>query len=145
MTPATDSNRPYTVISSDTHAGASVSAYREYLDEEHKQLFDAWRGSYSNPQRTHIGSKKHKNWDDAERMRDMESEGVVGEIIFPNTVPPFFKTSVLICGNPSVENYKLWLEGIRAHNRWLAQWCAEFPERRAGIGLIYLNDIRPGA
>ena len=31
----------------------------------------------------------------------MEGEGVVGEIVFPNTVPPFFKTSVLICGNPS--------------------------------------------
>jgi len=138
---ASDSNRPYTVISSDTHAGANIQAYREYLDDEHKQLFDTWRGSYSNPQRTHIGSKKHKNWDDAERMKDMESEGVVGEIIFPNTVPPFFKTSVLICGNPSVEDYKLRLEGIRAHNRWLADWCAEFPERRAGIGLIYLNDI----
>ena len=141
MPPASDSNRPYTVISSDTHAGANIQAYREYLDEEHKQLFDAWRGSYQNPQRTHIGSKKHKNWDDAERMRDMEDEGVVGEIIFPNTVPPFFKSSVLICGNPSVENYKLWLQGIRAHNRWLAEWCAEFPERRAGIGLIYLNDL----
>jgi len=138
---ASDSNRPYTVISADTHAGANIQAYREYLDDEHKQLFDTWRGSYSNPQRTHIGSKKHKNWDDVERMKDMESEGVVGEIIFPNTVPPFFKTSVLICGNPSVENYPLWLEGIRAHNRWLADWCAEFPERRAGIGLIYLNDI----
>ena len=71
----------------------------------------------------------------------METEGVVGEIIFPNTVPPFFKTSVLICGNPSVEDYQLRLEGIRAHNRWLADWCAEFPERRAGIGLVYLNDI----
>ena len=66
---------------------------------------------------------------------------MVGEIIFPNTVPPFFKTSVLICGNPSVEDYKLRLEGIRAHNRWLADWCAEFPDRRAGIGLVYLNDI----
>jgi hypothetical protein len=88
-----------------------------------------------------IGSKKHKNWDDAERMGDMETEGVVGEIVFPNTVPPFFRTSVLICGNPSVADYPLWREGIRAHNRWLADWCAEFPERRAGTGLVYLNDI----
>ena len=134
-------SRPYTVISSDTHAGASIEGYRVYLDEEHKRLFDEWRGGYQNPQRKHIGSKKHKNWDDAERMRDMETEGVVGEIIFPNTVPPFFKTSVLICGNPSRENYELRLEGIRAHNRWLVDWCAEHAERRAGIGLVYLNDI----
>ena len=140
MPPEADS-KPYVVISADTHAGASIQAYREYLDAEHQKLFDEWRGAYRNPQREHIGSKKHKNWDDAERMRDMESEGVVGEIVFPNTVPPFFRTSVLICGNPSVADYPLWREGIRAHNRWLADWCAEFPERRAGIGLVYLNDL----
>jgi len=132
---------PYTVISSDTHAGASVNDYRQYLDAKHQKLFDDWRGSYKNPQKKHIGSKKHKNWDDEERMADMEKEGVVGEIIFPNTVPPFFKTSVLICGNPQPEDYELRLAGIRAHNRWLADWCKEYPERRAGIGLIYLNDI----
>ncbi len=141
MPKAADPARPYVVISADTHAGASIQAYRDYLDEEHQKLFDEWRGGYKNPQKSHIGSKKHKNWDDEERIRDMETEGVVGEIIFPNTVPPFFKTSVLICGNPSPEDYPLWLEGIRAHNRWLADWCAEHPERRAGIGLVYLNDI----
>jgi predicted TIM-barrel fold metal-dependent hydrolase len=141
MPNAASRSRPYVVISADTHAGASIQTYRDYLDEEHKKLFDEWRGSYRNPQKTHIGSKKHKNWDDAERMRDMDAEGVVGEIIFPNTVPPFFRTSVLICGNPSVADHPLWLEGIRAHNRWLADWCAEYPERRAGIGLIYLNDL----
>jgi predicted TIM-barrel fold metal-dependent hydrolase len=141
MPAAPDRSRPYVVISADTHAGASIQTYREYLDTEHQRLFDEWRGSYQNPQRQHIGSKKHKNWDDAERISDMESEGVVGEVIFPNTVPPFFRTSVLICGNPSPENYRLRLEGIRAHNRWLVDWCAEHPERRAGIGLVYVNDL----
>ena len=136
-----DPARPYVVITADSHAGASVMAYREYLDAEHRAKFDAWRGSYRNPQREHIGSEKHKNWDDAERLGDMEGEGVVGEVVFPNTVPPFFKTSVLICGNPSREGYPLWREGIRAHNRWLVDWCAEQPERRAGIGLVYLNDV----
>ncbi|MFP8877052.1 MAG: amidohydrolase family protein, partial [Myxococcota bacterium] len=138
-TPSDDA--PYVIISADTHAGGSVQAYREYLDHDHQQRFDEWRSGYKNPQRKHIGSKKHKNWDDEERIGDMEAEGVVGEIIFPNTVPPFFDTSVLICGNPSPAQYPLWREGIRAHNRWLVDWCAEHPERRAGIGLIYLNDI----
>jgi predicted TIM-barrel fold metal-dependent hydrolase len=134
-------SQPYVLISADTHAGASIQTYREYLDAEHQRRFDEWRAGYQNPQRKHIGSKKHKNWDDAERLTDMESEGVVGEVIFPNTVPPFFQTSVLICGNPSPENYRLRLEGIRAHNRWLVDWCAEHPERRAGIGLVYVNDL----
>ena len=105
---------PYTLISADTHAGASVEGYKQYLDAKHQALFDEWRGSYRNPQKAHIGSKKHKNWDDAERMRDLEAEGVVGEIIFPNTVPPFFKTSVLICGNPSREDYPLRWKGVQA-------------------------------
>ena len=134
-------DRPYVVISADTHAGASVRGYRAYLDKEHQKLFDEWRGGYKNPQRKHIGSKKHKNWDREERVRDMEAEGVVGEIIFPNTVPPFFDASILICGNPSPERYPLWRQGVLAHNRWLVDWCAELPERRAGIGLVYLNDI----
>ena len=38
-------------------------------------------------------------------------------------------------------SYELRLAGIRAHNRWLADWCADHPERRAGIGQIFLNDV----
>src|SRR5215510_13766558 len=95
--------KPYVVITADSHAGASIETYREYLDPNDRSRFDEWRAGYRNPQRKHIGSKKHKNWDDAERMRDMEADGIAGEIIFPNTVPPFFRTSVLICGNPSVQ------------------------------------------
>jgi predicted TIM-barrel fold metal-dependent hydrolase len=132
---------PYTVITADSHAGASIADYRGYLDAKHQALFDEWRGEYKNPQRKHIGSKKHKNWDASERISDMDKDGVAGEVIFPNTVPPFFRTSVLICGNPPASEYKLRLEGIRAHNRWLVDFCAEYPERRAGIGLVYLNDI----
>jgi len=134
-------NTPYTVITADSHAGASIATYREYLDAQHQQLFDEWRGGYKNPQKKHIGSKKHKNWDASERIGDMDQEGVAGEIIFPNTVPPFFKTSVLICGNPPADEYRLRLEGIRAHNRWLVDFQKEHPVRRAGIGLVYLNDI----
>src|SRR2546425_9554499 len=94
--------QPYVVITADSHAGASVETYRDYLDEKHKQRFDDWRGSYRNPQQKHIGSKKHKNWDDAERMKDMQAEGIAGEVIFPNTVPPFFRTSVLKNGGGRV-------------------------------------------
>ena len=33
------------------------------------------------------------------------------------------------------------MAGIRAHNRWLVDFCNRFPERRAGIGQIFINDI----
>jgi predicted TIM-barrel fold metal-dependent hydrolase len=135
------SNDPFIVITADTHAGASIDAYREYLDPQYKADFDAWRGSYRNPSKKHVGSKKSKNWDSAERLADLLSDGVVGEVIFPNTVPPFYDAAFHISPPPAPHQYEHQLAGMRAHNRWLADFCAEAPERRAGIGLIHLNNI----
>jgi predicted TIM-barrel fold metal-dependent hydrolase len=136
-----DPKRPYVTISADTHAGASVERYRDYLDPQYRDPFDAWRGGYRNPSKKHIGGKKTKNWDTAERFADLEADGVIGEVIFPNTVPPFYDTAFHISRPPTPERFEHWLAGIRAHNRWLAEWCQEAPERRAGIGLIHLNDV----
>ena len=36
---------PYTLITADTHAGASIDMYREYLDPKYRSEFDAWRGA----------------------------------------------------------------------------------------------------
>jgi predicted TIM-barrel fold metal-dependent hydrolase len=131
----------YVVITGDTHAGASIETYREYLDPRWKDEFDAWRAAYKNPSKKHIGGKKNKNWDSAERMADLERDGVVAEVIFPNTVPPFYDKAFHVSPPPSPAQYERWQAGIRAHNRWLAGFCQEAPARRAGIGLIHLNDI----
>ncbi len=138
---ASPSSTPYITITADTHAGASIDGYREYLDPAERSDFDAWRGSYSNPSRKHVGSKKTKNWDSAERRVDLEGDGVVGEVIYPNTVPPFYETAFHISPLPTPEQYPRWRAGARAHNRWLADFCSEEPARRAGIGLIHLNDL----
>jgi predicted TIM-barrel fold metal-dependent hydrolase len=136
-----DDLRPYIVITGDPHAGASKDGYREYLDPEFRDEFDAWRGTYRNPSPEHVGSKKAKNWDSDLRMRDLESDGVVAEVIFPNTVPPFYDRAFHVAPPPKPDQYRLLRAGTRAHNRWLADFCAEHPERRAGIGLIHLNDV----
>lgn len=65
----------------------------------------------------------------------------MGEVVYPNTVPPFFPTSGLVTPTPSATDYPLRLAGLRAHNRWLAEWCAALPGRRAGIGQLLLNDV----
>ena len=132
---------PYVTITADTHAGASIDGYREYLDPSERSEFDAWRGEYASPSKKHLGGKKTKNWDSAERRSDLESDGVAAEVIFPNTVPPFYDTAFHIAPPPSPAQYKRWRAGARAHNRWLAEFCAEEPARRAGIGLIHLNDV----
>jgi hypothetical protein len=86
--------QPYVVITADSHAGASVETYRDYSTKEHQKPSTSGAAGTANPHAEAHRSKKHKNWDDAERGRDMEAEGIAGEIIFPNTVPPFFRTSV---------------------------------------------------
>ncbi|HZQ57434.1 MAG TPA: amidohydrolase family protein, partial [Acidimicrobiales bacterium] len=60
---------------------------------------------------------------------------------FPNTVPPFFPISGLVTIVPSPAEFELRLAGLRAHNRWLADWCAHQPTRRAGVGQLLLNDV----
>jgi len=135
------SSQPYLLITADTHAGGSHAQYREYLEPAWREKFDAWRGGYKNPAQEHYGTKKMKNWDLAIRTEDQNSQGVVGEVVFPNTVPPFFRKSIVTAQPPKPEDYESCLAGIRAHNRWLADFCAEDPVRRAGVGLILPNDL----
>ena len=134
------SNR-YTVISSDTHAGGSHAQYREFLDSKFLEDFDAWRGRYKNPFSDLGDQRRYRNWDDEMRNSQQDGDGVVGEVIFPNTVPPFFPSFVLFAPPPSADNYERRRAGIQAHNRWLVDFCGRAPGRRAGIGQIFLNDV----
>ncbi len=132
----------YTIISADTHAGGSHAQYREYLDPAYVEEFDAWRERYRNPYKDLKDTDlRIRNWDSERRWRDEESDGVVAEVLFPNTIPPFFPSFVLFAPPPAPEDYARRLAGIRAHNRWCADFVAEYPHRRAGIGQVFLNDI----
>jgi predicted TIM-barrel fold metal-dependent hydrolase len=141
LTAANAADPTYVVITGDTHAGAPIDAYREYLDPRWRDEFDAWRGAYRNPSKGHLGGKKTKSWDSAERLTDLERDGVVAEVVFPNTVPPFYDKAFHVSPPPGPAQYERWQAGIRAHNRWLAEFCEAAPGRRAGIGLIHLNDV----
>ena len=137
--PAADAH--YTIISSDTHAGGSHAQYRDFLEEKYLDDFDAWRAKYKNPFKDLGDQRRYRNWDNEMRNSQQEADGVVGEVIFPNTVPPFFPSFVLFAPPPTPDEYEYRLAGIRAHNRWLEHFCNEFPERRAGIGQIFVNDL----
>jgi predicted TIM-barrel fold metal-dependent hydrolase len=146
LTAATDTPPPqeaerYTIISADCHAGGSHKQYREYLDPRFLDDFDAWRGKYKNPFRDLGDTRRYRNWDNEMRNGQQEADGIVGEVVFPNTVPPFFPSFVLFAQPPKPDEYDHRLAGVRAHNRWLVDWCGEFPERRAGIGQIFVNDV----
>jgi len=136
----TDTPR-YTIISSDCHAGANHETYREYLDPAWREEFDTWRGAYKNPFRDLQGDGRTRNWDDERRIEEQEADGIVAEVTFPNTVPPFFPTGALVARPPTPEELPRRTAGIRAHNRWLADFCGRHPERRAGIAQLFLNDL----
>jgi predicted TIM-barrel fold metal-dependent hydrolase len=139
---STATGEHYTIISADCHAGGSHEQYRAYLASEWLDEFDAWRGEYSNPFRDLQDDGRSRNWDDERRIRDLEQDGQVAEVTFPNTVPPFFPTGVVIARAPrDAEDYRRRWAGLQAHNRWLADWCARHPARRAGIGQIFLDDV----
>ena len=131
----------YTIISADTHAGGSMEMYREYLDPAYADDFDRWRGAYRNPFKDLHGHLRTRNWDNERRNSEMEADGVVAELVFPNTVPPFFPTGAIVAPPPMPSDFERRLAGLRAHNRWLVDWCAEYPGRRAGIAQILLNDV----
>ena len=132
----------YTIISSDCHAGANHATYREYLEAEWQDEFDAWRGKYRNPFRDLQDDGRSRNWDDVRRVGEQDADGIVAEVVFPNTVPPFFPTGQVVAPAPrNDEDFPRRLAGLHAHNRWLADFVAAHPERRAGLGQIFLNDV----
>ncbi len=132
----------YVVISADTHAGANHQTYREYLDPKYLAEFDEWRGGYKNPWKDLRDTDlRVRNWDNDRRDQDMLADGCVAEVVFPNTVPPFYPGFVLFAGPPSDEEYPRRRAGIQAHNRWLKDFCDAKPGQRAGVGQIFLNDI----
>ena len=141
----------YVVISADGHAGAPLLAYKDYLEKEWHEEFDAWAAGFSDPWanleeddlKPGVASQDSTfSWDGPKRQAALESQGIVGEVLFPNTAPPFFPGGVLTVGVPRTrDEYERRWAGLRAHNRWLVDFCAEVPGRRAGVGQVFLNDI----
>jgi predicted TIM-barrel fold metal-dependent hydrolase len=148
------SDQHYVVISTDGHAGAQLLEYRPYLESRYYDAFDAWASSYYDPwaeidanspvnERMGVASYQASfNWDSAARLACTESQGIAAEVLFPNTVPPFYPSGAITAPGPrSPEEYELRFAGLRAHNRWMADFCKETPGRRAGFVQLFLDDV----
>ena len=72
----------------------------------------------------------------------LESEGIAAEVIFPNTVPPFFPNGLLAATGPRSEvEYEREMGRIRAHNRWLKDFCDDARERRFGVAQLLIDNV----
>lgn len=148
----------YVLISSDGHAGADLLDYKPYLERDLHGEFDSWAAGFTEPwaeydqERTdtddefiRIGvasSCSPYNWDSDKRMEHLNGEGIAAEVLFPNTVPPFYPSGAITAPAPATDQeYRYRWAGMKAHNRWLVDFCAQAPGRRAGLAQVFLTDL----
>jgi predicted TIM-barrel fold metal-dependent hydrolase len=133
----------YMILSSDTHAGAELRQYKQYLDADWHDEFDAWADSITNPfVDLRDPERARLNWDSDARLAASDAEGITGEVIFPNTLPPFFDILCHLSGVPwDRAQYDRKWAGLRAHNRWLVDFCNGAPTRRRGLVQVLPNDL----
>jgi predicted TIM-barrel fold metal-dependent hydrolase len=146
---ASESN--YIVVSTDTHAGADLLDYKPYLEKEWHDEFDAWAASFVDPwQKFHMAPAgegaarpdEHPDWDSDLRLNTLEGEGVAAEVIYPNTIPPFFPLGGLSLPAPRTRlEYEQRWAGLRSHNRWQVDFCSQAPGRRKGLAQVFLNNV----
>lgn len=144
----------YLVISSDGHAGPRPEVYRDYLDPQYRDEFDRQnearmkalelageRLEMRQESKQWASDKAHGlagAWDGDRRNEVLDADGVAAEILFVDGLteensPPFGGDLGLMPVGVDPEHQ--WA-GCRAHNRWMAEFCSESPERRYGLALI---------
>ena len=153
----TDSStsRRQVVISADGHAGADLLDYKPYLESRYHAQFDEWASSFHDawvdaddedrPINHRLGVASAiapLNWEVTMRLEYLDGQGIAAEVLFPNTAPPFYPSGALTSPGPRTpEEFELRSAGLRAHNRWLADFCRQAPDRWAGFAQIFLDDI----
>lgn len=146
------SNRPYILFSTDCHAGADLRDYKPYLAQRWHDEFDAWADTYYDAWGEIDRESDFKagissfldpiNWNSQKRVEVLEAEGIVAEVLFPNTAPPFFPNGALAAPGPrTAEEYDRRWAGVQAHNRWLKDFCDEVPGRRFGIAQLFIDHV----
>jgi predicted TIM-barrel fold metal-dependent hydrolase len=150
----------YLVISSDCHAGLPNEQYRPWLDPDVRDEFDAHLAERArlrelaqrgilNEEFAEEWNRENEEglrggWDAARRDKELDADGVVGEVIFPDADAVTGGASAPFgagLGAAGDADPRLLLAGARAHNRWLAELCASSPERRAGVAIVPVYDV----
>ncbi|MGZ4677359.1 MAG: amidohydrolase family protein [Acidimicrobiia bacterium] len=154
----------YLVISADCHAGLPNVEYREWLDPEYRETFDAalierarlaelanqgfLNQEFAEEWHSENEEGLRGGWDAGRRDKELDADGVAGEVIFPDADSVTSGASAPFgagLGSTGDTPPELLMAGARAHNRWLAELCAASPERRAGVAIVpILDDIDAG-
>jgi predicted TIM-barrel fold metal-dependent hydrolase len=142
----------YLIVSADGHAGPPADVYRQYLEEDFLERFDEHQNAITSSGM--VPDSFVEEWDEetgdhdlkaaydpATRDAILDTEGVAAEVLFPDA-------DVLGTGKAASSPFGSGLgagpgadpdavkAGARAHNRWLADFCATNPHRRIGVAVV---------
>ncbi len=131
------------IISVDGHVRASRRDYRNYVEQRYLDVYDQWvkvQEEAGAPEHGGLrpGLDATSQWDSELRLKDMEGQGVVAEVLFPNGLPFQARGSddVGTFSDPDLDR-----QARMAYNRWLVEFCACTPGRRSGQALVSFSDI----
>lgn len=100
--------------------------------QQHGESLFTDEGSFGLDEET--GDDRDGEWNSAVRTRVLEGEGVVGEVLFPNGGVPFG-------GFGESAEHELRAVGNRAYDRWLVDFAADLPGRRAALAMLTVHDM----
>jgi predicted TIM-barrel fold metal-dependent hydrolase len=131
------------IISVDGHVRGSRPIYRTYVERTHLDAYDEWVRSVEASGRADAGNCQAElaiegQWDTDVRIKDLETQGVIAEVLFPNGLP-FQKAPFDDAG--SAPEPELTRAGAQIYNRWLADFCSTAPGRLSGQALVSFEDI----
>ena len=80
------------IVSVDGHVKASRAGYRDYVEKAYLDDFDEWLRTEEASGMPDGGNLNFafgvdSQWDSSKRLRALEQEGIVAEVLFPNGLP----------------------------------------------------------
>jgi predicted TIM-barrel fold metal-dependent hydrolase len=157
------------VVSADSHVSPPVTAFRPYCEEKYVARLDEFIAALDEHRLTPMGQmavttvkqerylaeltekygSEELNADQSIRLAHMDTDGVAVEVLYHGTLNgppiPFFSPSLIASFGQDVpapgEATELRAAGIRAYNRWLADWVQGAPDRFIGLAHIPMWDI----
>jgi len=120
---------------------ATTRSIGEYLEPKYRDAFDAWRGGYKNPSQEQLRQQEDAQLDYGSARR-ISSPGCGRRgRLSEHSAAVFPQEHRHRHNRRAPKTMSMRRPASAPTNRWLADFCREDPDRRAGIGLILPNDL----
>jgi predicted TIM-barrel fold metal-dependent hydrolase len=133
--------RQVAIISVDGHVKAPRASYRDYIEPKWRDAFDEWLRSAEGTGDGFVGANHGESmqWNAQARVAEMEQQGVMAEVLFPNGAP-FTVGRVDYAPDPDETR-----QANMAFNRWVLDFCAHAPGRLNAQALVSFDDVDQAA